>query len=80
MSCFGDNGSRTMNFADSATTPYSRTPRNRASFEGGLRLRVGALLQERDELLEEVQQLRAAVQLYTEVVRRLQVENSQRVA
>ena len=69
-----------MNFADSDTTSYSRTPRNRASFEGGLRLRVGALLQERDALLEEVQQLRAAVQLYTEVVRRLEVASSQRVA
>ena len=69
-----------MNFADSDTTSYSRTPRNRASFEGGLRLRVGALLQERDALLEEVQQLRAAVQLYTEVVRRLEVNSAQRVA
>ena len=69
-----------MNFADSATTPDSRTPRNRASFEGGLRLRVGVLLQERDALQEEVQQLRAAVQLYTEVVRRLQLESPQRVA
>ena len=69
-----------MNFADFGTTSHSGTPRNRASFEGGLRLRVGTLLQERDALLEEVQQLRAAVQLYTEVVRRLQLESSQRVA
>jgi hypothetical protein len=69
-----------MNIADSVTTSYSRTPENRASFEGGLRLRVGALLQERDALHEEVRQLRAAVRLYTEVVRRLQGENSQRVA
>jgi hypothetical protein len=68
-----------MNFADSATS-YSRTPRNRASFEGGLRLRVRGLLEERDALHEEVQQLRAAVQLYTEVLRRLQVESPQRVA
>ena len=31
------------------------------------------LLQERDALHEEVRQLRAALQIYTEVVRRLQV-------
>jgi hypothetical protein len=69
-----------MNFADSATTTYSRTPRNRASFEGGLRLHFRGLLKERDALLEEVQQLRAAVQLYTEVLRRLETESPQRVA
>jgi hypothetical protein len=69
-----------MNFADSATTSYSQTSRNRASFEGGLRLRIRGLIQERDALQEEVQQLRAAVQLYTEVVRRLQVESPKRVA
>jgi hypothetical protein len=69
-----------MNFADSVATSNSRTPRNRAPFEGGLRLSVGALLQERDALLEEVQQLRAAVQLYTEVVRRLEINSAQRVA
>ena len=69
-----------MNIADSATSPYSRTSRNRASFEGGLRLCVRDLLKERDALHEEVQQLRAAVQLYTEVLRRLQVESPERVA
>lgn len=69
-----------MNFADSDTTSYSRTPRNRASFEGGLRLSVRSLLKERDALQEEVQQLRAAVQLYTEVLRRLEIESAQRVA
>jgi hypothetical protein len=69
-----------MNFADSANTSYSGTPRNRASFEGGLRLRVRGLLKERDALFEEVQQLRAAVQLYTEVLRRLEAESPQRVA
>jgi hypothetical protein len=69
-----------MNFADSVTTSYSRPPQNRASFEGGLRLRVRGLLQERDALHEEVQQLRAAIQLYTEVLRRLEVSSAQRVA
>ena len=47
--------------------------KNRAAFEDGLRLSIGALLRERDALDEEVRQLRAAVQIYSEVVRRLQV-------
>ncbi len=52
----------------------------RATFEEGLRLRIGALLEERDALDEEVRQLRAAVQIYTEVVRRLQVAGPKRAA
>jgi hypothetical protein len=51
-----------------------------AAFECGLNLRIAALLVERDLLQEEVEQLRAAAQLYTEVVRRLQVKNAQRAA
>ena len=67
-----------MNSATPASRPRSR--RNRTAFEDGLPLHIGALLQERDALSEEVRQLRAAVQLYTEVVRRLQVDSQQRVA
>jgi hypothetical protein len=77
---YGNMNPQAMNFADSATASNSRTPRNRASFEGGLRLSVRALLKERDALHEEVQQLRAAVQLYMEVLRRLEVESPERVA
>ena len=69
-----------MNSATPATRPHSRSPRNRAEFEDGLPLRIGALRRERDALNEEVRQLRAAVQLYTEVVRRLQVNSPPRVA
>ena len=69
-----------MNSATLATRPHSRSPKNRVAFEDGLRLHIGALLQECDALNEEVRQLRAAVQLYTEVVRRLQVDSQQRVA
>ena len=67
-----------MNSATPASRPRSR--RNRTAFEDGLPLHIGVLLQERDALSEEVRQLRAAVQLYTEVVRRLQVDSQQRVA
>jgi hypothetical protein len=69
-----------MNSATPATRTRSRSPRNRAAFEDGLPLHIGALLQERDALCEEVRQLRAAVQLYTEVVRRLQLNSRPRVA
>ena len=61
-----------------ATTPTFRSPRNNVPTEGPLRLRFDAILQERDALHEEVRQLRAAVQIYTEVVRRLQVSVPQR--
>jgi hypothetical protein len=69
-----------MNSAAPPATPNARSRRNRVSFEGGLRLRIGALIEERDSLQEEVRQLRAAVQIYTEVARRLQVNGQQRVA
>ena len=69
-----------MNSAILASRPHSRSPRNRAAFEDGLPLHIGALLQERDALDEEIRQLRAAVQLYTEIVRRLQIDSQSRVA
>jgi hypothetical protein len=72
--------SKSMNSTAVATTPNARSRRNRVTFESGLRLRIGALLEERDALQEEVRQLRAAVQIYTEVARRLQVNGPQRVA
>ena len=50
------------------------------SFEEGMRLRIGALVHERDMLEEEVRQLRAAVDLYVEIVRRLQVGEPRRAA
>ena len=56
------------------------TPKRRVSFEEGLRLRIGALLTEREILEEEVRQLRAAVHIYTEVVRRLEVDASRQAA
>ncbi|MEO8368801.1 MAG: hypothetical protein ABI806_06350 [Candidatus Solibacter sp.] len=60
------------------STPGPR--KNRIAFEDILRLRIGALVEERDALDEEVRQLRAAVQIYSEVVRRLEVSGPQRVA
>jgi hypothetical protein len=60
------------------TTPLPR--KDRIALEDMLSLRIGALTQERDALHEEVRQLRAAVQLYTEVVRRLEVLGPRRVA
>ena len=58
----------------------SRSSKKGASFEEGLHLGIRTLLNERDMLEEEVRQLRAAVQIYSEVVRRLQVKGPQRVA
>ncbi len=69
-----------MNAATHASSVASRPSENRASFEDGLNLRIGALVQERDELEEEIRQLRAAVQIYSEIVRRLEVNNAQRAA
>jgi hypothetical protein len=69
-----------MNSAILARRPHSRSPRDRATFEVGLPLSIRALRQERDALCEEVRQLRAAVQLYTEVARRLQINSRPRVA
>ena len=69
-----------MNAATHAGSTASRPAKNRTSFEDGLSLRIGALVQERDELEEEIRQLRAAVQIYSEIVRHLQVNNAQRAA
>ena len=63
-----------------AATSTLRPRKNRIAFEDVLRLRIGALIEERDALDEEVRQLRAAVQIYTEVLRRLEVAGPQRVA
>lgn len=69
-----------MNSALLAGRTHSGPLGNRAAFDDGLPVHIGALRQERDALHEEVRQLRAAVQLYTEVVRRLQIDSQQRVA
>ena len=58
----------------------TRSSGKRASFEEGLRIRIGALLSEREILLEEVRQLRAAVDVYSEVVRRLELEGGRQAA
>ena len=52
----------------------------RGASEYGLQFRIGALQRERDALYEEVRQLRAAVQIYSEVVRRLETARSGRAA
>lgn len=57
-----------------------RPRKDRIAFEDILRLRIGALIEERDALDEEVRQLRAAVQIYSEVVRRLEVAGPKRAA
>jgi hypothetical protein len=58
----------------------SRSTRKRTSFEEGLRIRIGSLLSEREALMEEVRQLRAAVDIYAEVVRRLECGDPRRAA
>lgn len=58
----------------------NHTTRRRVSFEEGLRLRIGDLLAERETLEEEVRQLRAAVHIYTEVVRRLEGDATRQAA
>ena len=69
-----------MNVATNAASPAPRPSDNRAGFEDGLGIRIGALIQERDALEEEIRQLRAAVQIYSEIVRRLQINHAQRAA
>jgi hypothetical protein len=53
------------------STARRRTAPVHRSIEDGLRIQIRNLTQERDLLQEEVRQLRASVQLYAEVVRRL---------
>jgi hypothetical protein len=69
-----------MNAATHAGSPAPWSSENRTCFEDGLSLRIGALIEERDALEEEIRQLRAAVQIYSEIVRRLQGNQSQRAA
>jgi hypothetical protein len=63
-----------------ALASNSRSTATHASFEEGMRRQIGALLNERDVLEEEVRQLRAAVKIYTEVVRRLELGAQRRAA
>ena len=58
------NMQRKSNFLNSQTMPA------KASSVRGIRAKIANLNQERDRLEEEVGQLRVAVQIYTEVVRR----------
>jgi hypothetical protein len=60
-----------MNLFAIDTTVRVRTAPKHRSIEDGLRIQLKSLLKERDLLQEEVRQLRASVQLYAEVVRRL---------
>jgi hypothetical protein len=70
-----------MKQAVTSLASSSRSSKKRAaSFEESMRLRIGALLNQNDMLQEEVLQLRAAVHIYSEVVRRLQVGAPQRAA
>ncbi len=72
--------SKTMKHASGSLASAPCSSQKGASFEEGLQHRIGTLLSERDALEEEVRQLRAAVQIYSEVVRRLQLRHSQRAA
>jgi hypothetical protein len=53
-----------------------RTPKQAPLVDGFM----AALLVEREELQEEVKQLNAAVQIYAEIVRRLETGDSRRAA
>jgi hypothetical protein len=44
------------------------------TFEEGLRLQIRLLLDERDDMVEEIRQLRASVQIYAEIARRLEAQ------
>ena len=50
----------------------ARRVRKSIPFEHGLRLQIQAMLEEREGLLEEVRQLRAAVHIYSAVAEKLQ--------
>ena len=63
-----------------AVTSEPRPKRNSVSFKSGLRLQITALLRERDALMGEIQQLRAAVQIYSDVLTRLQNEGPRLVS
>jgi hypothetical protein len=61
-----------MNLVALGGTARVRTAPRHRSIEDGLRIQLKSLFRERDLLQEEVRQLRASVQLYAEVVRRLE--------
>lgn len=71
----GMSESKNMNNAD-AVFPSAASRRGN-SWEKGMRQSIGSLLSERDVLQEEIRQLRAAVHIYTEIVRRLQAGRAQ---
>ena len=48
--------------------------RGEISIDEGWRIHVHTLLSERDDMLEEIRQLRASLQIYAEIVRRLESE------
>jgi hypothetical protein len=76
-----DDGKSMKEALGSVAGARSRLPRkNRIAFEDILCLRIGALIEERDALEEEVRQLRAALQIYTEVLRRLEVAGPEHAA
>jgi len=62
-----------MNLVAFGGTARVRTAPRHRSIEDGLRIQLRTLHQENDCLREEVRQLRASVQLYAEVVKRLEV-------
>jgi hypothetical protein len=57
-----------------ATDPH--TNRKHVPFQDGLRIQLRSLLVEREDLREEIRQLRASVQIYAEIVRRLESANA----
>jgi hypothetical protein len=61
-----------MNLVARGGTARVRTAPRHRSIEDGLHIQLRTLHQENDFLREEVRQLRASVQLYAEVVRRLE--------
>jgi len=63
-----------MTHAGNRSTCKQRSLKRRITIHEGLYTRIGALLIERDELREEIRQLNASVQIYGEIVRRLESE------
>ena len=52
--------------------PGRRTVSKHIRFHDGLRRHIDSLVDEREQLREEVRQLSASLQIYAEIVRRLQ--------
>ena len=57
-------------------TNSSNSNRKHVPFQDGLRIQLRSLLVEREDLREEIRQLRASVQIYAEIVRRLESPNA----